>query len=286
MTRNKIILISGVLIAVISLALYLAARTLSPREYTAAESPLSNLGNEPVSAPELSKPTAPSQPIAPANPPLDTPPSGVRIATDSERVAYADAAPKPADTASIPQGFLDVVAHSYGKKDIIIAERPSALVPSFVWKYDPTTRALSTLVAEERGAMFIRSSNGAFSLSSRTLTDGSISLIYEKTSSQERRPLRFATIPPKCFLEGDRALLYCGVPISLPPRAVMPDDYLQRKFYTDDRIVRINLEDIRVDEIPTETDISLDIYEPRNISGKLVFVNRRDGLIYAIPIPK
>lgn len=283
MTRRAVLSIGVVVITVITGALYLAARTLSPRAYSPAESSLANLTREEQS-PEAALPLLPERTPAAVLP--SAPSEGIQLATDAERTAYAEAAPKPTDATSIPKGLIDVIAYSYGKKDVVIAERPSALVPSSVWKYDPSTRALSTLISEEKGAMFTRSSNGAFTLSSRTLTNGSISLIYEKTSSKERRPLRFATIPPKCFLEGDRAVLYCGVPASLPPRAVMPDDYLKRKFYTDDRIIRIDLEDIRVDEIPTETDISLDIYEPRNISGKLVFINRQDGLIYTLPLPK
>ena len=286
MGRNKILILTAVLVAAFAVALYFAARTLSPREYAAADSPLSALDSDPLPAPGDSLPTPGVQPAAAGKPLPDTSPSGVRPARGTERAAYADAAPNPAEAALIPKGFLDVTAYSYGKKDMVIAERPSALVPSSIWKYDPTTRALSTLVNQERGAMFARSANGAFTLSSRTLPDGSISLIYEKVASKERRPLRFATIPPKCFLEGGRAVLYCGVPVSLPPRAMMPDDYLKRKFYADDRIVRIDLEDISVTEIPTGFDAPIDIYEPRNIAGTLVFANRIDGSLYAIDLPR
>lgn len=284
MTRNKIIILGVVIIGIILGTLYFAAQTLSPRTYNPDPSPLSDIAETPDLVPTVPSPTPPIQPDAPSPLSLAKPTTSIRPATDAERASYTAAAPKLADTALVPKGLADVVAHSYGKNDVAIAERPSALVPTSVWKYNPATRSLIAIIDGERGAMFARSENGAFSLSSRTLADGSLSLIYEKIASKERRPLRFATIPPKCFLE-NRAVLYCGVPLSIPPRTVMPDDYLKRAFYTDDRLVRIDLEDIRVEEIPTGADAPLDIYEPRRISGKLMFLNRRDGVIYAISLP-
>lgn len=283
--KSITILIVGFSVLFLIGALYFASRTLSPREYTAADSPLSSLGNDLSLVPNTPEPESlPPSPIS-TTPSPSAPSAAVRAATNTERDAYAKRIPSMADAALVPQVFLDVVAHSYGKKDVVIAERPSALVPSSIWKYDPTTRTIATLINEERGAMIARSANGAFLLSSRTLADGSVSLIYEKTTSKERRPLRFATIPPKCFLE-NRAVLYCGVPLSLPARSVMPDDYLKRKFYTDDRIVRIDLESITVTEIPTGIDTPLDLYEPARIADALVFINRIDGALYAINLPR
>ncbi len=288
MNRKLLIAIIAVAAIILATLVYYGAQSLSPRAYVAPGPGTEEIPAEPSSSapaiPEAAvpRPAGPiasqtSEPIAAADP---------RPATNAEAQAYAaSSSPRTVSPSVIPKNFLDTTAFQYGKNSAIIAERPSAAVPTSIWKFDTSAKTISTLVDRKRGATYASSPSGSYLLLSYLDDTGALSLFFETAATGERRPLRFATLPAKCAVRDDLPIVYCGVPKSLPSDAIMPDDYLKKRLYADDRVVMIDLGKIEVRELWSgSTPKGTDVFMPVIMGKNLVFTNRLDGTVWTLPL--
>ena len=259
---------------------YYGITALSPQKYSPEEPPVipapENAGPKPAAAAVAAKTEKP-----PASEPSETP----RLADKDETAAYLALMPK-SGTGAMPGGLnmLDAQATPAGKNAFVIAENPSALMPTSVWLFDSSKKTLTPVVDRARGAMASFSKKGAYRLVGQSADDGSYSLVFENVAEKERRPFNFSTLPLKCALRDDRPVVYCAVPEKLPRGTVLPDDWLKRKIYTDDRFVMADFQRLEVREIGKKGRDPVDAVHPLFAGDELIFTNRRDGKVYKIRI--
>ena len=206
-------------------------------------------------------------------------------ATASEVIAYRAAMPKTISLGTAPVPAPDAEISSYPNNLAIIAERPSASVPTSAWAYDMKKKTLKALVSDERGAMITLSQNGAFALVGHAAQAGNaFALEFIDMKKGSRLPIRFTTLPPKCAIADDKPMIYCGIPAPMPERTVLPDDYLMRALYTDDRVVAIDIESAEVSEIMPRKAPFMDVWRPLIVSKALIFENRKDGSFWKLSL--
>lgn len=290
--------ITFAIIALFAVVLYYGISALSPRSYGPISadvgiSPAHPEENSRTEAPELpgnpaaalreGLETSSSSPVtsgiarAPQTPGMPT------IVSDDEAAAYrATSTPKIAGLGTLPIPAPDADIWSFPPNLVIIAERPSAAVPTSIWAYDAKKKIISALMADVPGAMATLSKNGAFALVGSTAPSGTFALEFIDMKDKSRLPIRFTTLPPKCAVRSDVPVIYCGIPATMPPNAILPDDYLKRALYTNDRIISIDIAKAEVKEIMPRQKDQMDVWLPIISDDSLLFENRRDGKIYRL----
>ncbi|KKU91572.1 MAG: hypothetical protein UY23_C0001G0178 [Candidatus Jorgensenbacteria bacterium GW2011_GWA1_48_11] len=177
---------------------------------------------------------------------------------------------------------------------IMITEKPSATYNGSVWRFDPKTASLNLLESPTKG-LLIRWSDDktvAFQFSS----PGKF-LILKGDLSQQISDV-FKSLPSKCNTA--QSTIYCFEPQNLPLGSLMPDDYLQEKFYSTDSLFSISLginengkifgsgdsvNDISkiltsgIDGVP-----ALDVKNPKIMKNTVYFINRYDNHLYELKL--
>lgn len=275
MNKKLLIGIGIIIFTALGIIAYIGTQSLKPRAYA----PQKTDEKAPLPAPsaQSSEQADPLQQAAPQTA-LVTP------ATSEETRTYAAALPQDINPATLKINLLDVRAISYKPNEVFIIERPSALVPSSAWKFNLKTKTLIPIAEREYGLMIRWFDNGRYALMFSVSQTKKPSLVFTDAKTNRRLPLRFATLPNKCAVYGEQPMIYCGVPKTLPPGAILPDDYLKKKLYTDDAIIMIDIEGTRVRELSDENTPIIDVYNPAIINNALFFVNRRDEKIYKLPL--
>ena len=106
----------------------------------------------------------------------------------------------------------------------------------------------------------------------------------------------FLTLPSKCLFPFEDSMesgtsttasikfLYCAVPRNQDQlkTKTLPDDYQKMAIFTADNFLKINLIDGSVEQILA--DQALDGENLKIFGGNLLFINRLDGLLYAISL--
>ena len=95
--------------------------------------------------------------------------------------------------------------------------------------------------------------------------------------------LPFITLPEKCTI-GDTNL-YCAAPVNITDKILLPDDYLKKKFYSDDVIYEYALDKKSIRTIfRLSQDSAIDAINLKIIGDKLFFINRYDNYVYSIDL--
>lgn len=277
---NKKLLVVIVLIAcaLIGIIIYIGIRSLEPRAYAPQPTAASEKITHPAETVKMPRIDESRQNT------LQT--ATITAATNEEIKQYADALPRDINPATFKLNLLDVRAISYKSNEAFIIERPSALVPSSAWKFNAKTKALTPIAEREYGLMMRWFEAGRYALIFSVNQAQTPSLVFTDAKTNQRLPIRFVTLPDKCAVYGEQPVIYCGVPKALPPGAVLPDDYLKKKLYTDDRIMTIDIGAARVREISDAKTPVIDMHNPVVMDNALFFTNRRDEKIYKIPLEK
>jgi len=172
---------------------------------------------------------------------------------------------------------LEDVVLIWGKPDdVFIVEKPSALLPASAWAFNLKNKTLRSLVKNERGLTLIWSPQGQSSLK---FSEGRLFLIKD---DGQTIALPFITLPNKCaFLNENK--FYCALPRDIPPRTILPDDYLKHRMVSRDEILAVSLEPAETKTIFSEA-VPFDAFNLKIINGQLFFINRRDQRVYKIII--
>lgn len=102
----------------------------------------------------------------------------------------------------------------------------------------------------------------------------------------EYKNLNAPTFVSKCAWAKNSQTVYCALPGSMPDAAILPNEYMEKKFFTADTFWKIDTQNGKMDRI----------VEPEKITGRfdatglflnsdesmLFFVNRTDGKLYRI----
>ena len=168
-----------------------------------------------------------------------------------------------------------------GTDRVYLSELPSAAALSSLLSVNLKTRALALIANEVPGLMSIWAPNGETGLLfANSFKENLLTLIDKKGTTISSAP--FVTLPSKCLFEPET--VFCAVPRVLPSGIVLPDDWLKRKFYSDDRIVLWNTNTNEVKIIADNTPFAIDAEKLLRRGNILYFINRYDRKLYSIKI--
>ncbi|MEK9194653.1 MAG: hypothetical protein AAB884_02475 [Patescibacteria group bacterium] len=164
---------------------------------------------------------------------------------------------------------------------LLFLERPSAHYPGRLWQLDLKTLALNLLVAP-LGGLIVQPSDDEniffefFSASREILIlDSSFKPIVSEAS--------FVTLPSKCAFFASTT--YCFEPQEIPTNVTLPDDYLNKSFFSVDNLFTLNLETGELKRILTSGEGGLpaiDAKNPKVAGNSLFFINRYDDSLYEL----
>ncbi len=166
---------------------------------------------------------------------------------------------------------------------IILLPKPSAFYPSSAWVVDIKNKTITSLANEMSGLIIKWSADGKIGLEFSSQSQGRISrlnLIDNKGAVQAN--LDFMTLPEKCLILQPK--IYCAIPQNIPPRTVLPDDYLKRAVYFNDVFYQIDISQNFFTEIPIGTESIIDAVNLKLIDNKLFFINRYDDKVYSLEL--
>lgn len=282
---NKALFITTtiVLVALFGTVTYYGMQALEPHTYT-----------PPVNAPEV--PIQPTPLPAPSKltPKSPTPnalsvPNGLNpnslaprqvLATDEQLAYLATSTLREVNPEKLFFAPKDTRAFPYGKDNVFIIERPSALVPTSLWTINTTTKTVKRIAGPAFGLMARWSKNGRYILTMSVDKAQGTSLSFIDTKTNRATPLRLTTLPSKCFITDSTPTMYCGIPKNIPEGILLPDDYLKKKLRTDDRIMKIDFAAPKVTELWGGGAEPLDIENPTVIGTDLFFTNRTDDSVW------
>ena len=166
---------------------------------------------------------------------------------------------------------------------ILFIEKESRNVASRVWVYDLKTKDFQALNANGEKRLTISwFDNNNFGLKfSEKDQKGVISFINKDVAEISVESI--STLPSKCAYLGDKKMA-CGVFREIPAGVFLPDDYIKRKFYSDDDLYLWNpstgIKNIIKTGITNQTDFS----QLSATGTKMYFVNRVDKALYELNI--
>ncbi|MEI8343602.1 MAG: WD40 repeat domain-containing protein [Candidatus Moraniibacteriota bacterium] len=161
------------------------------------------------------------------------------------------------------ESVLQIVAATGGEVKNIFKGRFGA---DYLWSPDGTQALVSSLVSKNN----------------KTITLGVINL------QGEYRDLGIPTIVSKCAWSSDGKTVYYMLPGGIPSGAIMPDDYLSKKFMTNDTFWKVNVITGSKDRVLELADIndSYDVTLPflSATENSLFFTNRVNGKLYRVAL--
>lgn len=164
----------------------------------------------------------------------------------------------------------------HNAQEIWLIPPPTARVFADALIVDIAKRTARAFLA---GAMLSWNTTGNMGLKLSLSTSGTaLSLL----AGGREEILPFTTIPSKCAPQP--TAIYCGVPIEFPARSVLPDDYLQKKFFTRDGLTRYDIGTRRESMLFQAGDVLVDIDHPIVRGKQLLFKNRYDEKVYAVEL--
>lgn len=137
------------------------------------------------------------------------------------------------------------------------------------------------------GADYLWSPDGKKILVSSLSSQGSgMTSLGIVTPEGEYSDLNIPTIVSKCAWSSDGKTVYFALPGEIPESAIMPNDYQDRKFFTDDTFWKVDVTTGRQERIIEASDIP-GKFDSTNLflsstEDSLFFVNRTDDKIYKI----
>ncbi len=184
---------------------------------------------------------------------------------------------------------------------IMIGEKPTAYSNSAIFLADLKTKTLTLVIDPAPAASAIwqapsLSPLGLLFSSGSNGLGGSLRLVDASGNSLES--LTFLTLPSKCTFayrppvgstsatSSQVLYLFCAVPRDQATLTYyhLPDDYEQGTIVTSDDIYQINTQSGFISTVFNDPNQSFDVGSIRVQGGKLYFVNRYDGNLYAMPL--
>lgn len=168
--------------------------------------------------------------------------------------------------------------------------RPDSFSETFLQSVSPLSKEKKDLIKGYFGADFLWSPDGSMILESTVDKKGGsrMQLGVTNSSGQDYRSLGIPTLVTKCAWSKDSRSVYCAQPTSIPENAIMPNDYQEQKFTTNDTFWKIDVSTgektrlVDLKEIKAAYDAT-SLFLSSNES-LLFFINRVDGKLYRITL--
>lgn len=175
--------------------------------------------------------------------------------------------------------FNDINLVFQSPQNLFLTEKPAYNYEGRVWRIDLKTLLINTFIDKEAGLMVDWSADRHFRF------HYSLKNKFYVVDERDGRsfPGFFTTWPSKCVNQASTT--YCFTPEEIPSQTKIPDDYLQRRFYSVDNLMALDqatgswqsILESNVGTLP-----ALDAYHPQYLNGSLYFVNRYDNSLYQL----
>jgi len=168
----------------------------------------------------------------------------------------------------------------YGKNNIALTTKPSALVPGYLYDLNIDTERLVKIMGGVNGLTTLISPDGKNILYSESKRGGFILQIYN-TENKSMKLMPFNTLPEKCVWSKNNIDVYCAVPEQIPT-GTFPDEWYQGVVSFGDAIWKINVENEvseRILVLSTSSGQAIDAVDLAfgPSESMLFFVNKNDG---------
>lgn len=178
----------------------------------------------------------------------------------------------------------DVVFTHLPPDTLVIREKPASFHASRIWQLDLDTLELGLLATPERGVItkWVKDTNVVFKFSPPS------QFFILNRDLANIIPVFFMSLPSKCG--ADNSHVYCFAPQEFPPELTdirIPDDYLQKRFYTIDDFYVVERVTGKINHILRShtNDVSaIDAEKLRIIDGVVYFINRYDQGLYQLEL--
>lgn len=143
---------------------------------------------------------------------------------------------------------------------------------------------------EKFGADYLWNNNGTYALVSHAdqKSGSKTQLAIINNKGGEYKNLSIETFVSKCAWSRDNKTIYCALPNSLPANIILPNDYQDKKFSTQDSFWKFNtltgekLKFLGIDKMPGDIDAENLFFNADE--SMLFFVNRIDNKLYRIDL--
>ncbi len=165
---------------------------------------------------------------------------------------------------------------------LLIKEKGNANYGGRIWSFNIKTSAINLLMGPLNGLITELTNDGSTLI---TYSSASGFQVLKSQTLQNVAPIPFITLPSKCSLNSG-SIVYCFVPTNSNFKsASLPDDYLERKVYSNDVLYGVDTVSGVSTLLPLAANSGpLDAGKPAIAGGNLYFINRFDNYLYALNI--
>lgn len=175
----------------------------------------------------------------------------------------------------------------YTSRGILLAVKPSADIPGFVYTLSAGTGDITKLFGNVTGLTVLPSGDQSRVLYSQTAR-GRVLLNVFAERNKPALSVSPTTLPEKCAWAKDNIIVYCGMPISFPS-ASYPDAWYRGTVSFVDTIWKMNTVTGRGEELVNPVsfaNVNLDVYKPFVSDDGLFFffTNKNDMTVWALEL--
>ncbi len=221
---------------------------------------------------------------------------------NSDKIAYqyindttkenniSTANPDGANWKSVFQTRMENINLDWIGTEIGFYEKPSGLVQSSLFLFNPLTKKLNKVLSDIYGMSIKWSPRGDKILYSKTGSNGKgIGLYLAPKNGSTETNLGLYTLVEKCAWSLDNRTIFCAIPKNISQDNVFPDDFYKGSFVSDDDFWKINLESNEKTVLLEEWEKGYATYDATDLflsplEDYLFFVNKKDGLLYSIEL--
>lgn len=173
----------------------------------------------------------------------------------------------------------------------VVSAKPTSFQRTSLRSMDATGQNVRTIIGDTYGITYRVSPDGNKIIYTSTIARGrSLLLFVSDIDGGNQKNLELQTSANKCAFAYDNKTVYCGVPHPGNIDYVVPDDYLEGKFVTEDSFYKIDIETGVKQKIADSVDFnfSYDVFDPFvSESGRAIYFERRqDKMLYALIMPQ
>ncbi len=206
---------------------------------------------------------------------------------NSYSLSYVDLTKTPATEKTILNNFyMNGVNFKFlAPSTLIITEKPSSYYSASAWELNLKNLAMNMVFQPTAGLYARTSSDGSLIFS---YSGNNITILNSKTLAPYNLP--FQSLPGKCdsSANASSSSIYCFSPENVTPSVVMPDDYLEKAFYSIDILYNYSFNTQNTKTVIISGTPGIPMIDAENVSsygGSVYFVNRYDNSLYKLTLP-
>lgn len=180
--------------------------------------------------------------------------------------------------------ILDLQIQRVSTDKIYMQTAPSGLAEGFAFLFSRSSGAFSRILGPLFGLTTLVSPDGSKILVASTDTTGrDLRLSVTDSAGKVLFNVTPPTLPQKCRWTSNQKA-YCAIPRDSLAGFVLPDEYLRGELNTSDRIVRIDLENKKIEEVFNQEDLDVSDLVVTKDESHLLFVDRKNGNLWSLKI--